>query len=686
MDRIHHADAATISGSSQAFQNFISRLKRARTRPISEALSKRITTTDYLYFIDFLSTSAMPGSVREKIFNNIKLLQPGESIRIKKKSYLKKAQPNRTLTVIRSQQGEYQLIIETKNKIAKTTEAGFPHKLKTKGLGKSAFRIDKEIELLNVSIELKESETEKNAQLEVLKKESRKGLFELGPVYNNGSNQRVKTCVYFNKANQAMPAPSHQEADVEKLLSLLKNTSAIFPDNANDFINETTSTNSAITNSNPTNPQFVAFLRRLHSAKLNIDKVSNELKKLICTEDIRKIVDYLDDTKELHLTLNGLHQNQTFRLVKKDTQLPRTLTILRTHLGEYQLMIETKSKLAQKSDEKVWIKQKLPDISGSSKEGKPAWRIDADAPIEMLNLRMILSSDEKERQEQLKQITNEVQLTQQMAALTPRICNVELGSVYKNTNTHTKEDSYRIGIYAEKSTMCLYDLFERHSLTLEDRLQIKMDILTGVKALHDNGVIHQDIKLENIVVNRVNGKYRAQLIDFGQAHSKQFPYGLSTSPLYYSPEIDRVSRLFGNFEFYKQLHTERCLANDYYTDYVYEDTNALKNPHKANDMWALGIVFNVIDCQKFPCQQDLPTTEKLTQKLLDRNRKTRFTIDDAIGFLTEQMALPATNADKPAITPAFNANKGNIPPATTANVENVVLKSDSLKKVKSKGT
>lgn len=50
---------------------------------------------------------------------------------------------------------------------------------------------------------------------------------------------------------------------------------------------------------------------------------------------------------------------------------------------------------------------------------------------------------------------------------------------------------------------------------LPDRYQLMDDIVTGVKYLHSVGVLHLDIKLQNIVVINNGGRRVAKLIDFG---------------------------------------------------------------------------------------------------------------------------------------------------------------------------
>lgn len=82
-----------------------------------------------------------------------------------------------------------------------------------------------------------------------------------------------------------------------------------------------------------------------------------------------------------------------------------------------------------------------------------------------------------------------------------------------------------------------------------DAIEIAREILAGLAAIHDAGIVHADIKSDNVLVRRIDGRYRVTLIDFGLAHP-QFtndagPRGelvdewLSGTPEYMAPEIVR---------------------------------------------------------------------------------------------------------------------------------------------------
>ncbi|HRE32610.1 MAG TPA: hypothetical protein PLD88_11600, partial [Candidatus Berkiella sp.] len=63
---------------------------------------------------------------------------------------------------------------------------------------------------------------------------------------------------------------------------------------------------------------------------------------------------------------------KAYYLDKAQSSLSRNLSVLRNNKGEYKLIVETKSKLANGQ------KQKLPLVEGGYKKGKPAWRVDTE--------------------------------------------------------------------------------------------------------------------------------------------------------------------------------------------------------------------------------------------------------------------------------------------------------------------
>ena len=83
-------------------------------------------------------------------------------------------------------------------------------------------------------------------------------------------------------------------------------------------------------------------------------------------------------------------------------------------------------------------------------------------------------------------------------------------------------------------------LEERQRLTIKDAVSIVKQIANGLQEAHRNGIIHRDIKPQNIMVEKLpaSGLF-ARVLDFGIAHvvgSNQQSHRFFGTPLYASPE------------------------------------------------------------------------------------------------------------------------------------------------------
>lgn len=92
----------------------------------------------------------------------------------------------------------------------------------------------------------------------------------------------------------------------------------------------------------------------------------------------------------------------------------------------------------------------------------------------------------------------------------------------------------------------LHEYCETHELSVREKLQIFSDICRGIQHAHQKGIVHQDIKPDNILVSTVDGRPVPRVIDFGIAKvanaadirkTRYTQVGeLVGSPAYMSPE------------------------------------------------------------------------------------------------------------------------------------------------------
>lgn len=366
------------------------------------------------------------------------------------------------------------------------------------------------------------------------------------------------------------------------------------------------------------------------------------LETYICAKDYYKCLDYLifistnESLKSFKNYLKNLKPGESHRVSKEDSKLPRTLQIFRKFDKKYLLILETKSKLANNlKDPETKVKQ------GGFKKGKTTWRIDVPAEP-YFNLVNRVHSDRE-----YKQLINEVSISNQVKS--KYILPYLMSKPFKQN---------KISIYSPKAIGTLDEFSKMPQCTYFIKQKLILDIMLGLKDLHDNGYIHQDIKPQNILVFKEKNTYIAKLIDFGlttlECKSK------SKKPLatfgYESPEISRYYALRRKDPLYSHFHRDlKEKSFGQYFDSLFsimqnEKHKSQAHPDKSNDIWALGVVMLEF---LFGYNKAIPSALHFMNKHLILSKifnlkENRISLQNVIN-LQEKLLLPP--AKDPKITP-----------------------------------
>lgn len=164
----------------------------------------------------------------------------------------------------------------------------------------------------------------------------------------------------------------------------------------------------------------------------------------------------------------------------------------------------------------------------------------------------------------------------------------------------------------ESGSQDLFDWFEKrqgifNATRYYRAKRLALDIALGLNELHRLGIMHRDIKLDNIIVSRIcpvncqdecsECEYRAKIIDFGTA--------TFVSPIRLPCDISTV-----------QYQSPECWAASYYTEKV--------------DIWAYSLILHALLLGSFPC--NVPENGDVMKVLstLVENRVSDDTLEDIV--------------------------------------------------------
>lgn len=202
-------------------------------------------------------------------------------------------------------------------------------------------------------------------------------------------------------------------------------------------------------------------------------------------------------------------------------------------------------------------------------------------------------------------------------------------------------------------------LDEISSLPENEKYKILFQLVMGIKPLHSLGVIHGDLKPDNILIQKDGAEWRIMVIDMNDCYSSgepDPPGEVIGTPDYYSPELYKYNTYeIDDYEDPKEMAYVKKMADDL---------------TPKSDIFALGIIF----CELFTGQRPSitnddftniyeaaedgalelpasipPTLASIIKTMLDADYRNRPTINKLGDSLKRLTASPALTALKPEI-------------------------------------
>jgi len=123
-----------------------------------------------------------------------------------------------------------------------------------------------------------------------------------------------------------------------------------------------------------------------------------------------------------------------------------------------------------------------------------------------------------------------------------RLNHVNVGQIFE---AGTTEEGWPYFVMEHIDGADLLAYCDQRRLPLEDRLRLFMGVCMGVQHAHQRGIMHRDLKPQNVLVTEIDGRPLAKVIDFGIARAldgsltgtaQLTSAGMIGTPAYMSPE------------------------------------------------------------------------------------------------------------------------------------------------------
>lgn len=387
------------------------------------------------------------------------------------------------------------------------------------------------------------------------------------------------------------------------------------------------------------NFEYDQFLERIQ--KLKKGNLPNELLACIDRTSLMAIVDNITKDISNKRRFKGLKPNSACRVKRKHSGLARAYCVLRDPLGNYQCILETKSKNAANK------KQTIETAEGGFKKGKPAWRLDGkNGPEPYFSLLLMLKEDgqfsdinDKDVIKKLKALKAEIGLAWEFDKEVGLQRNT-LGEVYVTSK------GLVASIYSKKG-MPLNKTLKQEKLSLAEREQIALSLLKTVAKLHRKKIVYQDLKPANVLLFRKkDGSLKVRLTDPGHvSRPSKKEISVATSG-YESPEIAIAHSVKDTYyhSYFKKSYAnkglslgkklankiERELKAQGAVKQIIELKETGLKANRANDMWAMGVTLFKLFNNKKP--RTIPTDRRYAGFFASQDK--RLTADEALAQWT----------------------------------------------------